>query len=279
MTSHFKKYYIRTNIIVLCILISASNFLMGQSEGDLRLPAPKRLIDKVEVFAGPNLSFNYGNKFIENYRGEYAGNNYVLNKRLLKPGYVFGVGVYHPLYNRMDLNVRIQVEQKGTRNELNNPLNPVNDDARKITKDNYTYNYFTINASPTFYIGHQNKCSISFGGYYSKIKNVRGASESYTTRDFQVEKGSFKGRYFYHLREDGGMDGFAWMPYLSSIEDYDWGLVASVSYRIPIKQHTMSIQLQDSYGLRNINKNNPYNLIERSHSVSLVIGYTLKLPS
>ncbi|HRJ82925.1 MAG TPA: hypothetical protein PLV21_13625 [Cyclobacteriaceae bacterium] len=268
-----------SKILHIFLFILSTYFLFGQPSENLKLPEPKRLIDRVEIFAGSNLSFNYGNMFVENYRDDYADNNYVTNKRLLKFDYLFGIGAYHSFTNRIGLNVRMQYEQKGSKNELNNPLNPVNDDTRQITKDEYTYSYFTINTSPTFYFGRKNRWMISFGAYYSKIKNLRGSSESYNTLDFQANKDSFEGRYFYHLREDGGMDGFAWMPHLTSIEDYDWGLITSIGYKIPFNQkHSTFIQLQDNFGLKNINKNNPYNLEEKNHSFSLIISYTYHLP-
>lgn len=261
------------------LLTLSGCYAFGQPSENLKLPEPKRLIDRVEIFAGSNLSFNYGNMFVENYRGDYVDNNYVTNKRLLKFGYLLGFGAYHSFTNRIGLNVRLQYEQKGTKNELNTPVNPVNDDAREITTDNYTYNYLTINASPTYYFGRKNRWMISLGAYYSKTENLRGSSESYNTRDFQVNKGSFEGRYFYHLREDGATDGFSWMPRLTSIEDYDWGLITSIGYRIPFNQkHSLFIQLQDNFGLKNINKNNPYSLEEKNHSFSLIISYTYHLP-
>jgi len=265
------------NFYIFLFILSTYS-LSGQPSENLKLSEPKRLIDRVEIFAGSNFSFNHGNMFIENYQGDYADNNYVTNKRLLKFDYLFGIGAYHSFTNRIGLNVRVQYEQKGTKNELNNPLNPVNDDTRQITKDEYTYSYFTINTSPTFYFGRKNSWMISFGAYYSKIENLRGSSQSYNTRDFQVNKGSFEGRYFYHLREDGGMDGFAWNPFLTSIEDYDVGVALSVGYKVPLSEkHIILIQLQDNYGLKNINKNNPYDLQERNHAIAFIISYNFDL--
>ena len=246
--------------------------VIAQSAPDFKLPESKKLIDKVEIFSGPNLSFNSGNMFIENYRGEYANNNIVTNKRKPKPGYL--LGVYHPLAKRLDLNLRVQYEQKGTKNILDNPLNPVDDDTRQISTDNYTYNYVTINVSPVVYLGNKKNWMVSVGAYYSKIKHVRGTSEVYNTRDNQIDKGTFKGRYFYHLREDGGMDGFSWVPYLNSIENNDWGVVSSIGYQMAFQEkHSIGIQLQDNFGFKNINKNNPYNLKEENHSLSIIISY------
>jgi hypothetical protein len=272
MTRHYLKIY-------PAIFFLTTSILFGQSPEKLNLPKPKRLIDKVEVFVGPNLSFNNGNMFVENYRGDYADNNYVTNNRHLKFGYLVGIGAHHSLTKKIGLNVRVQYEQKGTKNELNNPLNPVNDDARLIQKNDYTYSYFTINPSSIFYVGRKSKWAISFGVYYSRIENVKGCIETYNTRDYQVEKGKFDGRYFYRVGEDGGLDGFAWMPHQTSIEDYDWGLTTSIGYRIPFNhKHSMFIQLQDNFGLKNINKNNPYSLEENNHSLSLIVSYTFHLP-
>lgn len=243
------------------------------------LPKAKRFIDKLEVFAGPNLSYNHGNLFIENYRGEYANNNYVVNRRLLKPGYIVGVGAYHPLTNGIGLNVRLQYERKGTKNELNNPLNAVNSDARQITKSDYTYNCITINMMPVFYLSHKRRWSISFGAYYSKIKSVKGLIELFNTQDAQIHTGSFEGRYFYHFREDGGIDGSSWNPFLTGIEDNDIGVVLSVGYKIPLNEkHVMAFHLQDNYGFQNINKDDHYRLQEKNHSIVLIICYSFSPP-
>lgn len=268
------RFYRDAVTLFYAVLLFIPDSVIAQSGSDLQLPVPKRLIDKVEIFSGPNLSFNHGNMFVENYRGQYANNNVVTNKRKLKSGYLLGIGVYHPLAKRIDLNLRIQYEQKGTKNILNNPLNPVNDATRQISTDNYTYNYITISASPVVYLGNKKNWMVSLGAYYSKIKRVKGTSEVYNTRDNQVDKGTFEGRSFYHLREDGGIDGFTWMPYLNSIEAGDWGLTSSIGYQLLFQEkHSLGIQLQDNFGLININRNNPYNLKEQNHSLSILISY------
>lgn len=271
-----KKHFLKIQFVLLSV---TTYTLFGQSSGNLESSNPKSFTNRVEVLIGPNLSLNNGNMFIENYRGEYEDNNYVSNKRLLKTGYQFGAGFYHSLGNKIDLNIRLLYEQKGTKNELNNPLNPVNDDTRQITLDEYDYNYLTLNVSPFIYLGPKGKWSISVGLYYSKIKNLKGSSESYNTRDNQVLEGSFEGRYFYHLREDGGMDGFSWNPYLTSIETYDFGMTCSASHRVSVNQkYSILIQLQGNYGLQNINKDNPYGLREKNHSIAFIISYSFKLP-
>jgi len=269
-----KGYFIST-FIMLSVAIASTH---GQSIEKIVLPEPKRLIDKIELFAGPNLSFNYGNMFIENYRGEYANDNYVVNKRLLKPGYAVGVGIYHPFTDRIDLNIRLSYEEKGTKNELNTPSLP--DGNREINYHNYSYRYYSLIITPQAYLGEQKRIVLSLGLSYSKIREISGNGRTYNTNGTYYSEGSYKGRYFSDLRDDGVIQGFAWMPYLTSIEDYDWGFVTSIGYRIPFKEkHSILIQLQNNFGLKNINKSNPYGLEEKNHLLSLIIGYTYHLPS
>lgn len=274
MTATSKKYSLRANnIIIYIFLISLiPNFSRGQTQGELNLPQPKRLIDKVEVFVAPSLSFNHGNKFIENYKDEN-----ITNTRLLKPGYVLGIGGYHSLSNRLDLNIRLLYEQKGTKNELNTPSLP---DGRIISLDNYSYNYLTIIAAPQITIDRKMNFVISAGVYYSRIKEIKGTTKLSDTNGIVNSEGSFNGRYFYDLSDDGIRQGFAWMPNLSSIEKYDIGVVVSVGYKIPLKEkHIIVVQLQDNFGIQSINKNNPYGLREKNHSITLIINYIFKLPS
>ncbi|MFM7856661.1 MAG: hypothetical protein ACKO96_33240, partial [Flammeovirgaceae bacterium] len=125
----------KTKMIIstACLVFSISAF--GQQAPALQLPKPKRFIEKLEFVLGTGLCFNYGNMFIENYRGEFANGNFVTNTRLTKAAFSVGVGVYHPVNDRVDVNVRIMWEQKGYRSELNNPLLS---DYRSFTESEYT---------------------------------------------------------------------------------------------------------------------------------------------
>ncbi len=243
----------------------------AQSLEELKLPKPKRFIDKIEVFAGPNLSFNHGNMFIENYQDDN-----VINKRLLKPGYALGIGAYHPILNQFDLNIRARYEQRGTKNKLETPALPT---GSLVSTDNYSYKYFTVEICPQISFGKKMKFLGSIGFYYSMVREIRGTTKVLDTNGNVNTEGSFEGRYFYDLSDDGIRQGFSWMPNLTSIEDYDFGLIASIGYRVPINtKHSILIQLQDKFGVRNINKNNPYGYKEENHSLSLIFSYTYHLP-
>lgn len=233
----------------------------------------KKLISAIEIFAGPNASFNYGNKFIENYEDEN-----VTNKRLWKIGYAAGIGVYHPVSNRLDLNVRLQYETKGTKNELNVPLNPVNDDTRVFITSEYTYHYITASVIPQISIGKQQKFKIGIGAYYSKIRKVKGyEKELFEREDIEDTEVYFEGRIFRDLREDGAVKGGAISRGLFRMNKYDYGSIFFISYAFNINHTFLNIELQHQLGLQNINFDNPYNLEEKNNTFQFSIGYYLPL--
>ena len=260
-------------VVLILFLIDHVSMAQHRNE-DQGLPEPKRFIDRVEVFAGPGLSFNYGNKFVENYKDEN-----VQNRRVLKVGYNIGMGLYHPLSDRIDINARVQYEQKGNKNELNVPLNPVNDDTRVVISSEYSYRYLTLSAMPQIKIGKNRQFMLAIGGYFSRIKQLRGYDRTHTLRDNSIEEGYFKARLFRDLRGDGAVYSFTWMPALTGIEKNDYGAILAAGYSVTInKKQCLTIQIIDNFGLININKDRPYDQEEKNHTVSLIIGYTFKRP-
>lgn len=248
-------------IIVLMItngIVWAQNALPG-------LPAPKRFIDKIEIFAGPNLSFNYGNMFIENYNDDN-----VTNKRLLKLGYLFGLGIYHPVKDRLDINLRLQYEEKGTNSEMVTP--------GLIRKTDYTYRYLTISLAPRILLFNKTKLKVSAGSFFSKIRNVEGRTNALDTQNNVTFVSNFNGREIRELRPDGSTGSITFAPGLKSFQDFDFGITLSLSYSITINSsNELTIQLQDNLGLYNINKQLDVivNPPEKNQTISILIGYSL----
>src|SRR5260221_9825148 len=114
--------------------------LCAQGKPNFQNLSPKRFIDKVEFVVGPSLCFNYGNRFIDNYKDANTQ-----NKRLLNTGYCIGLGIYHPVRKWLDVNVRLMVEQKGTNSELTTrPADPGAGNLVQTITYKYTYNYLTL---------------------------------------------------------------------------------------------------------------------------------------
>jgi len=245
--------------------------LQAQSLGDLKLPEPKRFIDKIEIFAGPNLSFNYGNKFVDNY---YDG--VIKNTRLTKIGYWVGLGLYHPITARIDVNAKVQWEQKGAKAELNRPLG---NDRQTITSE-YTYNYTSISISPRYLLGKK-KVAISFGGYVAMISSVRGQEIYSDPSGGPSVNNNFEGRYWSIIDPDGAIRNWTFIPGLKSFNKYDYGLILGVSYGVSLKKrHNLLFYLVDRYGLQNVyNDKFSENLLEKNHTVSISLGYVLQCPN
>lgn len=276
---------------VFCIVLASPAWLLAQEHhAELpRLPEKKRFIDKMELFAGPNASFNYGNKFVNNYKGEYTNGNYVENKRIMKPGYSIGLGVYHPIVDWLSINSSVLWEQKGSKARLDVPLNPVNDDRRLTIESTYTYKYLTITLAPILYIGNSKKWIVSLGGYYSFLKDVNGSevtryfeidysTNPITTTDIRIED-NFQGRKIRALRDDGGVNAITFIPWLGSFKKNDYGVTLGLGYSISIaNSNSMLISLNSQLGLLNINEpvDILYNPPEKNNTIAITIAYALK---
>ena len=251
-------------------------FGASQRPSDIHAGRSKRFIDRFEVVAGPSISFNSGNKFVDNYQDDLME-----NKRLKNFGYSLGVGLYHPLNRWLDLNARILWEKKGSNAELNVPLNPVNNDARQIIQSTYTYDYLTLGFLPQVFIGKEKRITLSIGGYYSFMNSVEGHEEVLTTDDDVTYNSTFNGRVLRGFRSDGAVNSISFIPGLQSFEKDDYGITMGIGYVIGIGGHSnIAIQLVDNFGLQNINKPVAFleNPPERNHTLSLIIGYVYSRP-
>jgi|JI10StandDraft_1071094.scaffolds.fasta_scaffold38763_2 hypothetical protein len=250
--------------VFITVLIT-SNAIVWAQNALPELPMPKRFINKIEVFAGPSLSFNYGNKFIENYKDEF-----VMNKRKIKPSYVLGVGVYHPMNDCLDINFRLMYEEKGTNSQMETP--------GLLRKTDYTYRYVTISLAPRISLFNNTKLKVSAGGFFSKIRNVEGRAYALDTQNNVTFVSNFNGREIRELRPDGSTGSITFAPGLKSFQDFDFGITLSLSYSITINSsNELTIQLQDNLGLQNINKQLDVivNPPEKNHTISILIGYSL----
>ncbi len=256
---------------VFIIVLMTCNGIVWAQNALPELPEPKRFIDKIEVFAGPSLSFNYGNKFIENYK-----NGNIENKRFLKFGYTAGVGVYHSFSRKIQLNARLQYEQKGRKTELNTPLTST---SRAIIFKDYSYNYFTLVVAPQFMLGSKQQWLISLGAYYGKIKGMTRYERLENTLDNTTSEGDAEGRSFEDVDANGGVYTGTWFPGLRSFEMSDMGAIASIGYVININEkQRVIIQIIDNLGLKNINRDKPFNQEEKNHSINLLVSYTFQRP-
>ncbi|MFM7429311.1 MAG: hypothetical protein ACKO1F_05365 [Flammeovirgaceae bacterium] len=257
----------KTKIIVSIFLLAFSLSANCQQNSDLQMPKPKRFIDRFEIFIGNNFSFSYGNKFIENY------DDWVIkNTRLLKAGYLFGLGLYHPINKRFDLNLRLQLEQKGTKAELNRPFG----NSRQTITSEYNYNYTSVSLSPRYLIGSKENLAVSLGAYFAIINSVKGQEKYSDPTGGPIVVNDFIGRNWNVVDPDGAIRTWTFIPGLKSFNDYDYGLILGLSYQIKFtEQHGLLVQFIDQYGLGSVyNDKYSNNLLEKNHTISFLLAYT-----
>jgi Outer membrane protein beta-barrel domain len=270
----------------LCIFFSLSLVAptsWGQQGKVYELPNPKRFIDKVEIFAGPNLSYNYGNKFIDDYKS-----NIFTNKKELKSGYCFGLGLYHPIKSRIgviSINARLLLEQKGTKAKFTTtPLDTgATHNLVQTVESDYSYSYITLSVMPSIYFGKSKKWFVSIGGYYNWLKSVDAhvlwTSISNSSNDFSEQ--SFKGRNIFGIDPKGGITSFGQAQGMTSFQENDYGAVIGIGYFIPLNHpHGIAIQITDHFGMQDISKQifgaTLMTPAEKNHSINLIICYVFK---
>lgn len=229
----------------------------------------KRIINRIGIYFGPSTCFNFGSKFVENFKDEN-----VINKRLAKTGYSIGIDLGRDITKRLDLEVKAQYDSKGSKTELDTPESGV---YRLIYLTDYDYTYWSLAIAPRILMGQNRRIAISIGFYYSWLESLKSYSEQYSSRDDLTTSGEFDGRYYYDLGGDGVIEGFTWAPGITGIERNDSGVTASFEYKIPIKgNQNLFVQANAFYGLKNINRNNPYNYKEHNGLIGLVLGYRVE---
>jgi len=228
-----------------------------------------RFFEKFELYTGANLSFNYGNKFVENYKDEV-----IENQRELKSGYVVGFGIYKVISNKVQLNFRAQYEHKGTKSTLHTPNIRINSE--------YDYEYLTVSIIPKIYLGQKRNFHLAFGSYFSRLTDVVGQENVFDRSNNVGIKNRFKGRSLRGIREDGTTHTIAFSPGLRSFERIDYGLIIGVGYSLKLGTKSFVIfECLDNFGIHNLNKasigtlENPK---EKNHSLNLLISFVHKRP-
>jgi hypothetical protein len=258
--------------LITFIFFFVTHSLFSQSMEPPKMPEPRRT-DRLEIFAGPGVSINHGNMFVDNYKSEN-----VTNKRVLKLGYFAGVGLLHSLSDRIDLNLRFQYEVKRTEGRLDHALNPVNDDTRQVINSEYSYRYATISLMPKVFLDSKKSLAVGLGGYFSRIKKIKGSITWHDPRN-GYDYYNFNGRVWDVVDPDGGIRSTTFIPGLQSLEKNQYGVSLSFQYDATIfKNQILSVQLLNSYGLKNIYNNDmSQNLPERNFNINLILAYGFSL--
>lgn len=199
----------------------------------------KRTISKYEVFfAAPSFLMSYGSSQLETFR-------------VSKIGYFVGVGATHTFSSRFELLSRIFLERGGyqTRQRVNAIIG-----LDQVIENDQDHDYITIQLQPTYFLDPSRKFQIGLGFYYSTL-----GSSKYTLREYL----------------NGQLTTKSIVDAMIIYEKYDLGITLSFGYNFCINGNILSVQVVDKIGLKNIQKLTLPEIVEKNHSLSLVLSYML----
>ena len=97
--------------IYFAIFFLTTSTLFGQSHENLKLPEPKRLIDKVEFFGSIGFHFPNDNGWYDKINRESQG--LIAGEFKKKVGYLAGLGITHSIGRKLEINGRLAWDRKG----------------------------------------------------------------------------------------------------------------------------------------------------------------------
>jgi hypothetical protein len=229
---------------LLFIIFLASSKLIAQDKSDVAKLIPKKFIYKVELLAGPNITFPNGsdNASFNNPRistGYYP-----------KAGYLIGIGLTHTI-ERFELCLRILSEQKGYTQKLwdNEPSSLF-----EFTNDTKN-NFLSFNFIPTLSLGKSKRFNVLMGIKYSHLNN----SESIQTRILNGKTQSV-------FRTTNASN--------QGISDQLVEAIAGFGYLVYAKnKKEVSATIQGDYGLTNMVNQNGTTI--RNSSLNLIIAFKI----
>lgn len=243
MNRHFIKIY-------FTLLFLTTKILFGQSAQDLKLPQPKRLIDKIEVFAAPCLYFPNDHGWSDYvYNGSQGQTIYKAEK---KKGYFFGVNIIHSIGKQFELQGRFAFEKRGYYENyvsLDNTGNPYSES--EIEQKN---NYLTFSLVPAINLLKQNRLQVFTGFTYGFLTKSIAFGKNYTN-----------GQYI----------GSASINTIDGFKRHVVDALIGVGYFFPFNRNFDGIvRVQGNYGLSYTANQNDQSISINSISFSLAIRYS-----
>ncbi len=206
---------------------------------------PKKIISKIELLAGPSLSFLRGSPYVDNTD---------INTRSLKNGYTLGLMFTNCLKRNFSLTGAVLYEKKGSISTFTSTyFDEVSQSMKEGKVENdYTYDYISIPLIMEYSIGKRN--SLKFGA---------GIFTGYLLK--QTMK---------ILRTPQGPGGVEDQTDLNS--HFDFGTALKIGYEIPVSEKiSIDFQVLNTLGLINTRSDPNYGVI-KSNNTSLLFGVIFK---
>ena len=231
---------IRPCILIAFAFISAT--VWSQENKVSELPKSKKIINKVEIVAGPTLQFPNDNGFSERLKQASMGT--ILTSFNSKYGYSLGAGLVHSLSNKFDITGRVLWERKGYIEKTFgiNGFEYIGDSKN---------DYLSLYIQPTFFLGKRKNMQIIGGLYYSWLQGT-----------FRTEKLSLNGQTTISTTTND-----------PNLKSNDFGLTLGAGYSIAIDTKSkIAFLLQGNYGLSKIIDINTLTI--NNNSISFFVTYS-----
>ncbi len=217
--------------------------LRGQEKEIVNDYSKRPLVSSIEIFVGPSHSY---------FRWDFP---YSQNLNLSLSG---GIGITHIFRERLEIDAKIMIEEKGFQTEYVETLFDANNNA--ITSCYFQsgqLRYATLILMPRIILDKSNHFFLGLGSYFSLLNR---ASET-------VERFSLDGSQFSVSNSET----------TQNYQPFDFGISTTVGYRTPLsKRFGITSQLLLNWGLTNIS-DVPLSASKiKNTSVSLLIGLTIK---
>ena len=227
------------------ILFAQEKNTIQDHNPDLRDYYPKRFISKFEVFGGPNVSWFWGDES--------------LSDRVGRVGYSAGVGFYHTLSRHLDINLKIYLDQKGSKVDYDgisydDPDNPnIFHNYRYIQA--YELSYFTFSVLLQYYFGK-----------HKKIFLGSGFSASYLGKSVTWTKFYREGVYIQYYRAND----------INAYKKYDVGIAMTIGYNIYTDEKIrLYFQLLNNLSLLNIRNPDIPATTLKNNVITFMVGIIL----
>jgi len=242
MKIHFLKIY-----FALTFLTTYTVF--GQSPEKLKLPEPKRLIDKVEAFGGMALNFPNDHGWAE-YVFKASDGRTIENANS-EMGYFAGIGLVHSMNKRIELKVEFLFEKRLYSTSID--YLDLNGSTTSETERDQRNRYLGISLIPIYFM--------------SDLKRLHffvGCSYKYLT-----------GSTAYAIYSSAGQPaGGALVNTIDGFEKHVVDALAGGGYLFPVSdEFSGCIRIQGNYGLSYTLNQNNQSLSINSVSLSLAIRY------
>ena len=233
----------------LVILLLSTYSVSGQATNRLNLLQKKKLVHRIEAFAGTGLNFP-NNKGWDDYIMN-SSNGHTTYKSERKSGYILGVGIAHSAKKYLEIQGRFSLERKEYLERYTTSDN--NGDLYSKTSTDQKNDYLAFSLIPNFFFLES-----------SRLHLFAGLSYLYLTKSVAFGDNYINGQY----------TGSASVNTIDGFERHIVEALVGVGYLVPVRdKFGCIIRVQGNYGISNSIKQNDYKLSINSLSMALAIQY------